>query len=114
MEVCGAKSSSVVEVFGVEQTPFNIFFYASAFLALGAIVFGFVRTVRKRRAEKMRPKLQGEEVSQVVEYPYTSYGAIVRTAPKPTREDFFVLNRDPHGDLFVGPEYYPERPLWVL
>jgi hypothetical protein len=65
MDVCGAKSSSVVEVFGVENTPFDIFFYATAFLALGAIMFGFVRTVRKRRAEKMRPKLQGEEHTYV-------------------------------------------------
>ncbi|KAF9479385.1 phosphoglycerate mutase-like protein [Pholiota conissans] len=112
MDVCGVKSS--VDILGFKTTTDNYFFYILSCIALASVVFGAHFFFKNRRAEQRRLRLQGQEVSQVV---YADYGAIVRpsAAAAPTEDVHQYGAVNPYDDhAFVGEDYYPERPLWIL
>lgn len=110
MQVCGVKPS--VDILGFKARPDNFLVYLVGCLALTGFLFSIGQFIRRRRAEKRRLRLQGQEVSQVV---HADYGSIVLRAG--SAED-----AQPHGSsvnsydehAFAGEDYYPERPLWIL
>ncbi|KAF8959984.1 histidine phosphatase superfamily [Flammula alnicola] len=110
MEVCGAKPS--IDILGMNASPDSIFFYVMACIALAGVIFTSVQFIKHRRAAQRRLKLQGEEVSQVV---YADYGSITRAAKASEEGVHGTTLGNPFDEhVFVGADYYPERPLWIL
>ncbi|KAF4620911.1 hypothetical protein D9613_001070 [Agrocybe pediades] len=119
MEVCGVKSSSALNVLDVvPSVSDNLFAYIMGLAALAGMLFSGMTLYKKRRAEQRRVKLIGEEVSQVV---YAHYGSVSRPSiitvrGVPEREPYPTSNSDDaFGEhAFVGEDYYPEHPQWIL
>jgi len=114
MEVCGVKSTSTLNVLDVVPSiSDSLFTYIMAFAALAGMLYASMTLYRKRRAEQRRVKLQGEEVSQVV---YADYGSIARPSIRGTEREINPITLDDSfgEQTFVGSEYYPERPRWIL
>ena len=87
--------------------------FQNCILSLGAtmlVIFGLVKFIKNRRANQRRPRLAGEEVSQVVS---NTYGSI-----KPRRGEENVVHdagKDNFGERrFAEENYCPDYPRWFL
>ncbi len=110
MEVCGVKPS--VDILGFKARTDNFFVYLVGTLAITGFLFAVGQLIRRRRAEKRRVRLQGQEVSQVV---HADYGSIVpRAASAEDARTYGSPAKSYDEHAFVGEDYYPERPLWIM